>query len=86
MGLRVDAGFGCGLLNFLSMFIEAGEKKHVASSQSPVASQHVGSHGGIGVADMRHVVDVINRRRDVKGVGIASCGVRKDTRLVNGES
>ncbi len=70
MGLRVDAGFGRGLLNFLSMLIEPGEKEDVASSQAPVASKDVGSHGGIGVSDMRHVVHVIDRRRDVEAVGM----------------
>ena len=38
MRLRVDAGFGRGLLNFLSMFIEPGEKEDVSPAQSPVAS------------------------------------------------
>ena len=71
MGLRVDAGFGRGLLNFLSMFIEPGEKEDVAASQAPVASEDVGSDGRIGVSDMRHVVHVIDRRRDVKGIGMA---------------
>ena len=80
MGLRVDAGFGRGLLNFLSMFIEPGEKEDVASSQAPVASKDVGSHGGIGVSDVRHVVHVIDRRRDVESCWGDSCGVRKDTR------
>ena len=70
MDLRVDAGFGRGLLNFLSMFIEPGEKEHVASSQAPVASEDVGGHGGIGVADVRHVVHVIDRRCDVKTIGV----------------
>ena len=71
MRLRVDAGFGRGLLNFLPMFIEPGEKEDVTSSQAPVAGKYVGSHGGIGVADMRHVVYVIDRCRDVEGIGIA---------------
>ena len=70
MGLRVDAGFGCGLLNFLSMFIEPGEKEDIASSQAPVASEHIGGHGCIGMADMRHVVHVVDRRRDVKTIGV----------------
>ena len=68
MRLRVDACLGRGLLNFLSMFIEPGEKEDVASSQAPLASKDVGSHGGIGVSDMRYIVHVIDRRRDVEGV------------------
>jgi hypothetical protein len=68
--LRGNAGFGRGLLNFLSMFIESSKKEDVASSQAPVASKNVGSHGGIGVSDVRHVVHVIDRRRDVETVGV----------------
>jgi len=30
MGLRVDAGFSCGLLNLLSVFIQTGQEQHVA--------------------------------------------------------
>ena len=86
MGLRVDAGFGRGLLNFLSMFIEPGEKEDVASSQAPVASEDVGSYGRIGVSDMRHVVHVIDRRCDVETYWDGSCGVTKRYQVVNGES
>ena len=69
MDLRVDAGFGRSLLNFLSMFIEPGEKEDIASSEAPIASEDIGSHSGIGMPDMRHVVHVIDRCRDVEGVG-----------------
>ena len=85
MGLRVDAGFGRSLLNFLSMFIEPGEKEDVASSQAPVASKDVGSHGGIGVSDMRHVVHVIDRRRDVEAIGVTHVA-HKRYQVINGES
>ena len=77
MRLRVDAGFGRSLLDFLSMFIEPGEKEDVASSQAPVASEDVGSHGGIGVSDMRHVVYVIDRRCDVETVGVTHVARQK---------
>ena len=70
MGLRVDAGFGRSLLDFLSVFIEPGEKEDVASPETPIASEDVGSYGGIGVSDMRHVVYVIDRRGDVETVGV----------------
>ena len=70
MGLRIDSGFGCGLLNFLSMLIEPGEKEDVTSSKSPVASQHVGSYGRIGVANVRHVVHIVDGRCDVETVGV----------------
>ena len=32
MGLRIDAGLGGGLLDFLSVFVQAGQEKHVAST------------------------------------------------------
>ena len=85
MGLRIDAGFGRGLLNLLPMFIEPGEKEDVASSQAPVASKYVGGHGRIGVADMRHVVHVIDRRRDVESIGLLMWR-QKRYQLINGES
>ena len=71
MRLRIDAGLGRCLLNFLPMFIEPGEKEDVTSSQAPVAGKDVGGHGGIGVSDMRHVVHVIDRRRDVEAYWVA---------------
>ena len=64
--LGIDAGFGGSLLHFLAMFIEAGEKKYLASAQPPIARQHVRRDGGVGMADMRYIVDVINRGGDVK--------------------
>jgi len=42
MCLRIDPSLGRCLLNFLSMFIESGEKEDVASSKAPVASEDVG--------------------------------------------
>jgi hypothetical protein len=67
MDLRINACFGRSLLDLLSMFIEPGEKKNIATSQAPVASKHIGGDRGIGVSDMRHVVHVIDRGCDVKG-------------------
>lgn len=66
MHLRVNAGFGSGLLHFLAMFIETGEKEYFASTQSPVARQDVSRNGGIGVSDMRDIIDVVNRGGDVE--------------------
>ena len=79
MGLRVDAGFGRCLLNFLPMFIEPGEKEDVASTQAPVTSKDIGSHGRIGMSDVRHIVHVIDRCRDVEAVGGDSWCETKDT-------
>jgi hypothetical protein len=51
------------------MLIEPGEKEDVASSQAPVASEDIGSHGRIGMSDVRYIVHVIDRCRDVEAVG-----------------
>ena len=50
------------------MFIEPGEKEDLASAQSPVARQDVSRNGGIGMPDMRDVIDVINWSGDVESV------------------
>ncbi len=68
VGLGVDAGLGGCLLHFLAMFIEPGEKKHLASAQPPIARQHVGRDGGVGMADMWDIIDVVNRGGDVKRI------------------
>ena len=70
MRLRIDPGFDRGLLNFLSMFIEPGEKEDLATAQSPIASEDICGDGCIGVANVRHVVHVIDRRCDVETVGV----------------
>ena len=69
MRLRIDSSFGRRLLNFLTVFVQAGQKEDVPSSQSPVARQHICRDGRVRVTDMRHVVDVIDGSRDVKRVG-----------------
>src|SRR5215467_3763258 len=79
--LRIDAGLRRGLLDFLAMLIETGEEKDIASSKAPVASQYISGDGGVGMADMRHVVDVIDRSCDVELVLIAHSSASKDNRL-----
>mgnify|MGYP000863211331 CR=1 FL=1 len=69
--LGIDAGLRGGLLHFLSVFVETGQEKYVASTQSPVAREHIGGDGGVGMTDVRHVVDVVDRCRDVEGVASA---------------
>jgi hypothetical protein len=71
IGLWLDAGLGGGLLDFLTMFVKASKKKDVAPSKSPVPSEHIRGDRRVGMADVRDVIDVINRRGDVKGMLIA---------------
>jgi hypothetical protein len=71
IGLGLDARLGGGLLDFLTMFVKASKKKDVAPSKSPVPSEHICGDRRVGMADVRDVIDVINRRGDVKGMLIA---------------
>jgi hypothetical protein len=50
-------------LDLLAVLVGAGEKAHVTAVEPHEAGQHVGRHGRVGVAEMRVVVDVIDRRR-----------------------
>ena len=67
--LRVDA-LGLGrLLHLLAVLVGAGEKFDVAPIETLKASQNVARKRGVGVANVRHIVDVINGRRDVVAIG-----------------
>ena len=47
------------------MFVGPGQEEGVVSHRGMKAGQDVGQHGGVGVSDMRFVIDIINRRGDV---------------------
>ena len=68
MRLWRNPGLGRRLLNLLSMLVEAGQKEDVilAQSQPVVSCQDVCGNRRISVPDMRDVVDIIDRRCDVK--------------------
>jgi hypothetical protein len=54
------------LLDFLAVFVEAGQEKNFLSETAPRARDDIGDDLFVGVAKMRLPVDVINRRGDVK--------------------
>ena len=66
--LRGNVFFRGGLLDFLAVFVGAGQKKGRLSEQAVEAGEHVGQNRGVGVPDMRFVVDVIDRRGEIKSV------------------
>ena len=68
MRLRRDAPLRSGLLNFLAVFVEAGEEKDVVAFETLVAGQHICRNRRVGMADVRDIVDVVNGSRDVKGL------------------
>ena len=57
------------LLDLLAVLVGAGEEERLLPLQRVVARQHVGDHRRVGVADMRHVVDIVDRCGHIKLLG-----------------
>ena len=64
-GLRVHPRIARGLFHLLAMLIRAGQEKYLMALKPPPTRQHIRRHRGIGMAHMRLVIDVIDRRGDV---------------------
>ena len=62
-------------LDFLPVFVGAGQKKGRHIERPVITGQHVGQNRRVGVADMRFVVDVVNRGGDVKMVIVHRIGM-----------
>ncbi len=65
-GLRRLARRRRGLLDFLPVLIGAGQEEHGLALQAPVAGQTIRRHLGIGMADVRRGVDVVQGRGEIK--------------------
>ena len=63
---RGDAALGGRLLDLLAVLVRSGQEEDLAAGHPVVAGQGVGDDRRVGVADVGHVVDVVDRRRDVK--------------------
>ena len=72
------APLGGRLLHLLTVLVGAGEEEHLPSGRALVAGQGVAGHGGVGVTDVGHVVDVVDGRGHVEAVGhqLSSPGFR----------
>ena len=66
ISLRSFAFSECGLLDFLSVFVEAGEKKNLLAEAAARTRADIRNDFFVGVAEMRLAVHVINRGRDKK--------------------
>src|SRR5207244_9634423 len=66
--LQREAAFGCGLGHVLAVLVGAGEEPDPVASQAPVPGDHVAGDDLVGMPDVRDVVHVVDRRRDVEGV------------------
>ncbi|MEI3001160.1 MAG: hypothetical protein V8T86_09730 [Victivallis sp.] len=64
--LRVEMTRRGGLFDLLAVLVGTGQKEGFVAERTVVAGEHVGQHGRVGVADVRLVVDVIDRSGDVK--------------------
>jgi hypothetical protein len=67
-GLRVEpAGLGRPG-HLLAVLVGPGEEQHPVPVGTTPTRQHVGRDGGVGVADVRQVVDVVDRGGELEGV------------------
>jgi hypothetical protein len=66
---RRDAVLLGGPLDLEAVLVGAGEEDDIVTPQPPPASQRVGGERGVGVADVRRVVDVVDRRRQIERLG-----------------
>ena len=64
--LRRLAGRGRRLFHLLAVLVGTGQEHHLAPVEPHETRQRVAGQRGVRVADMRLVVDVINRRGDVE--------------------
>jgi hypothetical protein len=56
----------CCLLNLLTMFICTGEEKNLTALQPFVTGEDVSGDGGVGMADMGDIIDIVDRGGDVE--------------------
>ena len=61
--LRATPGGLGRLLDLEAVLVGAGEEEDVVAEQAVPAGERVGDDGGVGVAEVGHVVDVVDRRR-----------------------
>jgi hypothetical protein len=56
-----------GLLNLLAMLVSAGKEKNLKALQTLVTGEDVSGNGGVGVADVGDIIDIVDGSGDVKG-------------------
>ena len=64
--LRLAAAVQRRLLDFLPVFVEAGQKKHRLTEASAGAGYHVGENFFVGMAEVRLAIGVVDRGGQVK--------------------
>ena len=66
--LGCDARLGGGLRDLVAVLVGAGDEERLAPALPPEPHQGVRDHGGVRVAEVRLVVDVVDRRGEVEGL------------------
>ena len=61
-----DSRCRCAALNLLAVLVGAGEEVGVVAEEAVAAGDGVGHKGGVGVADVRARVDVVDRRGEIE--------------------
>src|ERR1019366_5656454 len=58
--------------NFLAMLICTGEEPYRLATLSVPSGQHIAGYSRIGMSNMRSIINVVDRRRKVKRLGIGA--------------
>ena len=61
-----DTGFFSGAFDIDAVFVGAGSHDHLVAAHTFVAADDIGDDGGVGVADVRQAIGVVDRRRQVE--------------------
>ena len=62
---RGHIAFGGRLFDFLTVFVGAGQEVGIFPEQRMETGQDIRQHGRVGVTDMRLVIHIIDRSRDI---------------------
>jgi hypothetical protein len=76
-GLFRLARLRSGTCDLLAVLVGPGEEKHIVTGRAHVPRHDVGLHRRIGMAHMRTIVDVVNRRGDQAGYSTGHKGSEK---------
>ena len=61
-----DAGLFGLVLNFLAVFIGAGEEEHIVAHEAVIAGQSIGGYRAVGVADVELVRGIVDGGSEIK--------------------
>jgi hypothetical protein len=67
VSLRIDPPLLRSLFHFLAMFIRAGEKEGLIPFEPLESGEDIGCHGGIGMADMGNIINIVDGCGDIEG-------------------